>query len=99
MDLLVERGRRSRVDILRRVYQPEHARDRRCRSRRPGLECLESRQLLSTIVEIPIQMSFHNPDFIVTGSGGNLWFTETQNDNIGMIDPATRAISEFPIPG
>jgi uncharacterized repeat protein (TIGR01451 family) len=32
------------------------------------------------------------------GSDGNLWFTEFTKNKIGMINPTTHAIAEFPIP-
>ena len=35
---------------------------------------------------------------ITAGPDGNLWFTETVAGKIGMINPATHAITEFPIP-
>ena len=32
------------------------------------------------------------------GPDGNLWFTELASDKIGMINPTTHAITEFPVP-
>src|SRR5262249_7537903 len=34
-----------------------------------------------------------------TGPDGNVWFMETAPSAIGMLDPATGAVSEFSIPG
>lgn len=39
-----------------------------------------------------------NPYDIVTGSDGNMWFTERQGGNIGRITPAG-VITEYPVPG
>ena len=38
------------------------------------------------------------PNSIVTGSDGNLWFTEFNGNKIGMINPTTHAITEFTPP-
>jgi streptogramin lyase len=62
---------------------------------RPRLEALEDRCLL-TITEFPT--SGATPWSITSGPDGNLWFTERDGNKIGMIDPTTHAISEFPIP-
>ena len=35
---------------------------------------------------------------ITAGPDGNLWFTEISGRQVGMINPATHAITEFPIP-
>ena len=35
---------------------------------------------------------------ITAGPDGNLWFTEHDADKIGMINPTTHAITEFPVP-
>ena len=35
---------------------------------------------------------------ITAGPDGNLWFTDSADDQIGMINPTTHAISEFPLP-
>ena len=40
-----------------------------------------------------------NPSGITAGPDGNLWFTETLlTGDIGMINPTTHAITEFPLP-
>ena len=38
------------------------------------------------------------PHGITAGPDGNLWFTETRAGKIGMINPTTHAITEFPVP-
>jgi streptogramin lyase len=68
---------------------------------RPRLEGLEDRCLLSpTITEFPVPNAY--PQGITAGPDGNLWFMDANNigeaSNIGMINPATHAIAEFPIP-
>ena len=67
--------------------------------RRPlWLEQLEDRCLMTTtIAEFPASAST-SPFAITTGSDGNLWFTENQAGQIGMINPTTHAVTEFTIP-
>jgi streptogramin lyase len=62
---------------------------------RPRLEGLEDRCLLS-ITEFPT--SGGTPWSITSGPDGNLWFTERDGNKVGMINPTTHAISEFPVP-
>ena len=38
-----------------------------------------------------------NPTGITTGPDGNLWFANTFGSSIGMIDPTTDTVTEFPI--
>jgi streptogramin lyase len=70
---------------------------------RPRLEGLEDRCMLSpTITEFPIPTA-NGSLWITGGPDGNLWFTagggsKIAMDYIGMINPATHAITEFPIP-
>jgi streptogramin lyase len=66
---------------------------------RPRLEGLEDRCLLSpTITEFPLPTpTSADPWMIATGPDGNLWFTEAAG-KIGMINPTTHAITEFPTP-
>ena len=77
--------------------------------RRPTVEGLESRQLLAvTLATYPLPSSQSLPFQIAPGPGGELWFTENkvvgsgstsiENGAIGAINPATKAIIEFPIP-
>jgi hypothetical protein len=68
------------------------------RRRRPMLEPLESRQLLTTIAEVPVKTPGAGPSGIAAGPDGNLWFTETVANQIGEINPTTHAITEFPVP-
>jgi len=78
----------------------------RCR-RRPGVERMESRALLSTIAQIPVPTPNAQPESIVVGPDGNLWFTEPAEgpsadspfgNKIGMINPTTHAVTEFTVP-
>ncbi len=39
-----------------------------------------------------------DPIGITTGPDGNIWFANWAGNSIGMIDPTTHAITEFPIP-
>jgi streptogramin lyase len=74
-----------------------HGRSRRVRpakrGRRPCVELLESRQLLTTITEYgplltpPPSGQNVQPQNITVGSDGNLWFTEGAGNQIGMINP------------
>ena len=68
---------------------------RTARSQRPAIEPLESRQVLSSVIEIPIRPSVPSPT-IATGSDGALWFTEADAGELGRIDPTTGVITEFP---
>jgi virginiamycin B lyase len=71
---------------------------------RPRLELLEDRCLLSpTITEFPTPTASANPWGITAGPDGNLWFAEngtgagrTGGGAIGMINPVTDTITEFP---
>jgi large repetitive protein len=68
-------------------------------SQRPCIEFLEDRCVPTTaIAEFPLLTAGSSPAGITMGPDGNLWFTETQANQIGMIDPTTHAIAEFPIP-
>src|SRR5262245_56392152 len=83
-DLLTARARRRSADRVRA---------------RPRLEGLEDRCLLSpTITEFPIPTASSGPWGIATGPDGNLWFTETEANKIGMINPTTHATTAFPLP-
>jgi streptogramin lyase len=65
------------------------------------LEGLEDRSLLSVIsgiTEFPVPSTSPATGGIAVGSDGNLWFTETSNNAIGMINPTTHAVSSFPVP-
>lgn len=78
------------------------------RSNRPGVEGLESRQLLAvTLVQQPLPSAADNPTSIVRGPDNNLYFTvpavvvnSVPNPvaSIGVINPFTKAVFEFPTP-
>jgi streptogramin lyase len=70
----------------------------RRRSRRPVLEDLESRQLLSAIGVIPVPTTDALPSDITAAPDGDLWFTESGANQIGMLNPTTDVITEFPLP-
>ncbi len=67
---------------------------------RPRLEGLEDRCLLSvSSTEYPTPTG--NPYGITAGPDGNLWFTDGGDghaQDIGMLNPTTDAITEFPVP-
>ena len=69
--------------------------------KRPRLEPLESRCLLTTISDFSVPTSKSFPAEITTGPNGNLWFTEnvsgTIGGKIGEITP-TGTFTEFTIP-
>ena len=89
----VQEGRRTRPADFR------HTGRTRVRFR---LEGLEDRCLLSGISAITEfsdpQQGSCVPRGITAGPDGNLWFTEPGANKIGMINPTTDAITEFPIP-
>lgn len=69
--------------------------------RRPVLESLEKRSLLSTFNEFPVAIPA-NPGYagvlaITSGPDGNLWFTELFPNKIGRITP-TGSLTEFALP-
>jgi virginiamycin B lyase len=68
------------------------------RRQRPGVEALEARWLLTQINEFPVPSGTGTPLSITSGPDGNLWFTDYGTDEIGMINPTTHTITEFPIP-
>ncbi|MFI5454720.1 MAG: hypothetical protein ACHRXM_04655 [Isosphaerales bacterium] len=78
----------------RRRTRPGHRHTDRTRARFQ-LEGLEDRCLLS-ITEFPVPTANAGPYEIVAGPDGNLWFTEFGNGYIGMINPTTHAITQFP---
>jgi streptogramin lyase len=61
------------------------------------LEGLEERCLLS-ITEFPLSHNFARPYLIAAGQDGNLWFTDEGASKIGMINPATCAVTDFTLP-
>lgn len=95
-------------NLHRRVSQrgrPHHIRGVQTRTQLQ-LEGLEDRCLLSgisSITEFPLpsgsfSSTMWSPEGITTGPDGNIWFTEAGADAIGMINPATDAISSFKLP-
>ena len=80
-------------EILRRATKGRRAARR---ARRPGLEGLESRQLLAvSIAEFPTQLVGAHPTSITAVADGNLWFTLPQDNEIGSINPTTHALQFF----
>src|SRR5262245_9243293 len=70
----------------------------RVRSRH-RFERLEDRRLLSAVItEFTLPATGSGPWGIVTGSDGNLWFTEANASRIGMVNPTTHGVSEFATP-
>ncbi len=63
----------------------------------PG-ESLESRRLLSGISVIPVPTANVLPTDIAVGADGNLWFTESNGDSIGKVNPTTHVVTEIPLP-
>ena len=78
------------------------------RANRPGVEGLESRQLLAVTLSLhPLPSAADNPTSIVRGPDSNLYFTVPANvvngvanpvASIGVINPFTKAVFEFPTP-
>jgi streptogramin lyase len=71
----------------------------------PVVELLEGRSLLATVVEYPLPAGV-SIDGVTWGPGGNLWFAEPGfpdastgfvGSGIGMFNPATRAVTNFPV--
>jgi virginiamycin B lyase len=91
-----QRSRTGTIWFRRISSRPASAGARR---RRPDLEPLESRRLLATIAEISAPTGLAaGPDRITTGLDNNLYFTEYNSGQIGMVDPATQKVTEFPLP-
>ncbi len=70
---------------------------RRQPRRRPGLEILESRRLLATILDFPAPTPSSAPYEIASGPNGTIWFTEGNAGKVGSLNPATDAISEITV--
>jgi streptogramin lyase len=66
------------------------------RRRRPGVELMEPRQLLSTIAEFPTTGA--GPFMMVAGPDSNLWFTEATANKIAVINPSTHVVTDFATP-
>jgi streptogramin lyase len=81
----------SKAAKMRKAAQPLFGRAR------PRVEMLEIRCLMTAaITEFPVP-SGNSPFGVTSGPDGNIWFTEKAGQ-IGMMNPTTHAISEFPIP-
>ncbi len=68
------------------------------RARRLGVEDLEGRRLLASVVEFPIPFTNGGPTWITTGPDGNLWFTENSANSIVQFNVKTRGFTQYPIP-
>src|SRR5690242_6672094 len=68
------------------------------RRRRPAVEALEGRCLLSGITEFGSGITSGSyPSQITRGPDGNLWFTEPDNNALGRITPGG-TVTEFRLP-
>jgi hypothetical protein len=65
--------------------------------KRPNLEVLERRSLLAAVLDFSTPTSDSAPEGITSAPNGKVWFTETNTGKIGVIDPATDAVSEFTV--
>jgi virginiamycin B lyase len=61
------------------------------------MEGLEDRCLLSMSF-FPVPTPASPPWSITSGPDGNLWFTESWDNKVGVINPTTYAISDFTVP-
>jgi virginiamycin B lyase len=87
-----ERGRRARF------YGKKARACFRKLVNRPRVEILESRRLLSVVVNEYSLSGGPIAQGIVSGSDGNLWFTEPNAARIVEINPSTHAVTGFPVP-
>ncbi len=88
-------------DFQRPTFQVRRPDRRAGNQARFRLEGLEERCLLSgisSITEFPLPSGSFAPYGITAGPDGNLWFTESGANAIGMINPTTHAISSFTVP-
>jgi streptogramin lyase len=69
----------------------------RRRDRRPVVEHLESRRLLSGIGEFPVGSDVLPTD-IAVGPDGNLWFTQALGNGIAKFNPTTDVVTGIPLP-
>jgi virginiamycin B lyase len=99
-----DRNRQNGWDSQFKARRGGLERRRRHRSR-PVLEYLESRHLLTSITEVttpepPAPLMRTQPQEIVAGPDGNLWFTELQGNRVAMIspdNPTSQGITAFPL--
>ncbi|MDR3634144.1 MAG: Ig-like domain-containing protein, partial [Isosphaeraceae bacterium] len=81
-------------DGSRKSGQPVRCR----RTRKPGVEGLEDRRLLSGLInEYPVPTASTSPVSIASGPNGDLWYVERDSSTIGQITP-TGTVSTFAIP-
>src|SRR5262245_2872458 len=89
---------RDRQDGWESVSRPRRSGlgSRGRKDRRPCVEPLESRRLLTSIAEF-LTSANSRPTAIVAGSDGNLWFTEQAVNQVARINPndPNHAISHF----
>jgi streptogramin lyase len=85
----------SRDDLAAWVETAGSKRWARRQNRRPALESLEPRALLTTVTEYPISPTTALPTAITTGSDGDIWFIEQSGNALGRINSSTHAITTF----
>ncbi len=87
--------RQRRMGFRRDQGRPS-SQSARSSGRKFGVERLEERALLAGVTEYPIPTPTSQPFGIVSGTDGNLWFTEQAANKIGKSTPSG-VISEFPV--
>jgi virginiamycin B lyase len=104
MDTTSTTNRARRAREPSRGARTDHARYAARVRRRPCLESLEGRALLSGVVEklapvaeFPLPHPDSSPVGITAGSGGSLWFTEATGDRIGRIT-TDGTLTEYALP-
>src|SRR5690242_20175880 len=94
----MERDHDRRVSLTLRSWRREMG-VREAKRRRPTLEGLEARQLLSvsefSVAQAENNNAFALPLAITKGPDGNIWFADQQTGKIGKIDPTSHQIT-FP---
>src|SRR5882724_4062540 len=94
---------RNRIGLRDQLFGRLRKTSRRSSQRnhyRPRIEGLEDRQLLALIVsEFPTALAAGaSPSQITTGPDGNLWFTETGANKIGVMKPDGSLVTEIALP-
>jgi streptogramin lyase len=51
------------------------------------------------VTQYPLPATDGSPIGVTTGPDGRIWFTETGIDQISALDPATGAVTDYPLPG
>ncbi len=85
------------LDKLLRYGRTRHSRKTRPTRFHPRLELLEDRTVPS-VTAIPIPTPNTLAHGIALGSDGNMWFTEPNVNQIGMVNASTQVVTEYPIP-